>query len=295
MDRQQAVGALQKFLTGHRAIALDAARRSRLMEAFTVHLPLWVSWVQVMAWLLGEKKIRQNDRTVYKPREVKLAQEMTWNAAACDVGEFGVASVPFGNQPLEPFNPDILHETGLVFEPVGSVSEARAAAEQDFSNRIRQKVDLDRISQSFIRAIRQRFGLMYYPLWVLRYVYRGRSFQVAVDGFSGQVLYGKAPGNSLFRAAVLVAGMALGAFLSIDAAAVALYLAFQAGDDATGFLLFVGLGLFVAGIGLMLMAYRRYRYGEYFEFTAVRSKTDALFDIRQVLSQVEEISSWIDR
>src|SRR5690606_41752721 len=50
--------------------------------------------------------------------------------------------------------------------------------------------------------------------WVLRYLYRGRAFQVVVDGYSGKVLYGKAPGNTIYRAAVLVASMAVGALLA---------------------------------------------------------------------------------
>ena len=51
----------------------------------------------------------------------------------------------------------------------------------------------------------------------MRYLYRGRSFQVVVDGFDGAVLYGKAPGQrALPRGERWWSGMALGASLAID-------------------------------------------------------------------------------
>jgi hypothetical protein len=98
-------------------------------------------------------------------------------------------------------------------------------------------------------------------LWVLRYLYRGRAFQVVVDGSTGKVLYGKAPGNTLYRAAVLVAGMALGAVLVIDIPALILSQASDS-DGATG----IAVALFVVGLGIMGAAYRAFRYGEQYEY-----------------------------
>ncbi len=64
-----------------------------------------------------------------------------------------------------------------------------------FSQEIKKDIHLDHTEQQFVRLTNTRLGLVYYPLWVLRYLYRGRSFQVVVDGFNGEVLYGKAPGS----------------------------------------------------------------------------------------------------
>ena len=159
---------------------------------------------------------------------------MSWSGAACDVGEFGVQTIPLTGQTLEPFDPGALHAAGMVFEPVGSVSDAQAAAQAEFDGRINQAADLERVSQVFVRSIRQRFGLIYYPLWVLRYTYRSRAYQVVVDGYSGLVLYGKAPGNTLYRAAVLVGGMALGAFMMVDLSAAAFTIAVNIEGKGSG-------------------------------------------------------------
>ena len=272
VDREKAQSALSNFLKRSQAIAGDASKQAQLDEAFVAYLPFWVTWANVLGWVFGQERVGSGDDARYEPREVKIAEEMTWNGAACDVGEFGVDTIPLSTQPLQAFNAGGLHAEGLVFEPVGSQSEARRAAETEFQERVSKAASLDRISQVFTRLVRQRMGLVYYPLWVLRYLYRGRSFQVVVDGYSGQVLYGKAPGNTLYRAAVLIGGMALGAFLAVDASALVLYLASQSNGDSGEGLFFGGLALIGVGLGLMGVAYRKFRYGEHYEFRGHREK-----------------------
>jgi len=292
IDRAHAVDALHGFLRRRQQIARDALTRSRLTEAFVAYVPFWTSWARVLGWVFGEERVGSGKDTRYKPREVQFAQDAIWNGAACDIGEFGVETVPLGEEPLESFNPEALHERGLVFEPVGLLSEARAAAEKDFHDRVEKSSRLDRISQTITRLVHRRLGLVYYPLWVLRYLYRGRAFQVVVDGRTGQVLYGKAPGNSLFRAAVLVGGMALGALIAIDGSSLAFYLGSQTDDDCT---IFVGvaIGALVLGFGMMYRAYRSFRYGEQYEYRQSR-KAASLFDIQDLMSQAGELTSWIN-
>ena len=254
------VKTMTRFFTSNWAIARDLRRRARLSEAFVVHLPFWTVWARVAAWVFGEKKVGSGDNVRYKPREIRVVQDMTWNGAACDVGEFGVNQVPPVDEHLEPFDPDELHRSGMVFEPVNSFSDARQSADERFKAHVRARSKLDRLAQLFIRSLRRRYALVYHPLWVLRYLYRGRAFQVTVDGFTGKVLYGKAPGNTLFRAGILVLGMAFGAFLAITVPA--LILGAGGGDD--GF--FFALALFAAGFGIMFASYRAFRYGEQYEY-----------------------------
>lgn len=296
VDRQRATQTLRSFFSAHRAIAADAARQARLQEAFLVYLPFWASWARVLGWVFGQKRERQGDNTVYKPREIKFSQDVNWNGAACDVGEFGVEAIALTDQPLEPFNPGALHASGMVFEPVGSASQALESAQEEFSARVHKAAKLDRVAQVFIRFISQRFGLVYYPLWVLRYLYRQRAFQVVVDGYSGQVLFGKAPGNTLYRAAVLIGGMALGALLAIDGSALAFALGANANsDDGSGFLI-AGLVALVAGFGLMGAAYRSFRYGEQFEYRR-HNPGAALGTFRpgEVIASIEDLEKWISR
>jgi hypothetical protein len=290
IDRGQASGALKKFLSGHWAIAMDARSKAELNEIFLAYVPFYGIWGRVAGWAFGQKKVGSGDKARYEPREVRIVEEMTWNGAACDVGEFGVQEVLLADQPLEPFDPDDLHARGLVFEPVGSLAEATTTAETSFKDRVKKKARLDRVSQIFVRFLRRQLGLIYYPLWVLRYLYRGRAFQVVVDGYSGKVVYGKAPGNTVYRAAALVAGMAAGAFVSIDLAALLFW--FSDGDSEG--LAGAALACLVGGFVIMGAAYRAFRYGEQYEYKpGGRSKPVESISLTDITRKVQDLEHWV--
>jgi hypothetical protein len=295
-NRERAMQALRGFLGGHSAIAADAARNATLQETFLAHLPFWASWARVLGWVFGQERVRRGEHTHYKPREIKFDQDVSWNGAACDVGEFGVGSIPLTGRPLQPADHDALHSSGMVFEPVGSASDAVDAAVREFNTRVGKAGGLDRVNQVFVRFINQRFGIVYYPLWVLRYAYRGRAFQVVVDGYSGEVLYGKAPGNTLYRAAMLVGGMALGAMLGIDGSAAAFAAASNMRGDSAGAFIVGGLVALVAGFGLMGAAYRTFRFGEQFEYRRdAPASPFGSFNIKDITTSVEDLDTWINR
>jgi len=289
-QREHAIQALNKFLSSSMAIARGARRQAQLSEAFLVYLPFWTVWGRVAAWAFGQKKVGSGDDAHYEPREIRIVQDMTWNGAACDVGEFGVSQIQLAEGDLQPFDAEKLHQSGMVFEPVGSSSDARQSAESRFDEQVRSKARLDRLAQLFTRTVRKRFALVYHPLWMLRYLYRGRAFQVVVDGYSGQTLYGKAPGNTLYRAAILVLGMAFGAFIAIDIPGI--ILSASDGDDGIG----IAIALFLAGIGGMLFAYRKFRHGEQYEYRRGGGAKVPQLDIPlDMISNVKEIEQWINR
>jgi hypothetical protein len=299
IDRDRAIQAMHRFLGSNLAIARDAARQAVLEETFIAHLPFWTNRSRVLGWVFGEKQVGSGDNKRYEPREVRLSEDMIWTGAACDVGEFGVQRVELQGRTIESFNPDSLHRSGLVFEPVGSSSDAKAYAEQEFQERVRKGAKLDRIGQVFVRLTAWQESIVYYPLWVLRYGYHGRSFQVVVDGFSGEVLYGKAPGSVFYRAAVLVGGTALGALVAVDASAAAFASAgSSSNDDALGAIL-LGLFLLVAGFGIQYAAYRAFRFGEHYEFRQkIKGKlpgSPVTGSLEDSLSQVKELTKWINR
>lgn len=268
VDAATATQKLGQFLSSNMAIAFDARAQARLSEQFLAYLPFWTAWARVLGWVFGKEKVGSGKNERWEPRERKVTEDMTWTGAACDVGEFGVQRIELTTQEVAAFDADVLHAAGLVFEPVSSVSEAQTAARSEFEGRVRAKSGVDNISQSIIRFVNERFGVLYYPLWIARYLYRGRAFQVVVDGFTGQVLYGKAPGNTYYRAAMLVIGMAVGAFLTVDVTALvgAGIMTSDSDSDAFGFLLVV----IAAGLAIMGAAYTAFRYGEVYEYRKVK-------------------------
>ncbi len=287
IGREEALKALQAFLRGNMAIAGSAAREAKVSEVLLVHLPFWSLWGRALGWVFGEKRVGSGDNVRYEPREVRISEDMNWNGAACDVGEFGVTALSLQGRSLQAFQPDVLHASGMVFEPVGSSEEAHRTARQSFEKMVQEKAALERISQSIVRIGRPRLGLVYYPLWVLRYLYRGRAFQVVVDGFSGEVLYGKAPGNILYRAAALVGGMGVGAFTAIDIPYLLLQFSSDSEDSPFGF----ALAAFAIGLGIMYWGWRTFRHAEHYEFRRYGAPTGESFSktARQALSLVEKL------
>lgn len=265
--RPQAEAAFRAFL-GRMTVASSARREAQLSEVFLVHLPFWTTWGRVLGWVFGEESVGSGKNRRYVPKEKKFTKDMSWNAAACDVGEFGVSQVSLEGRPVEPFNSQALHASGMVFEPTTSAVDALEQSRQYFEHEVVAKSNLARVSQTAVRILRPRQGLVYYPMWVMRYTYRNRNFQVVVDGFSGELLYGKAPGNVLYRAAVLVGGMALGAFVAVDLGGSALM--YMGDRDENSWLL--PLFLFGGGLAMMYFAFRTYRYGEHYEYRRLAAR-----------------------
>ena len=178
VSREAVRSAWQRFLQSSMAIARSTRKQAVFQESFLVYLPFWSVNGKGLGWGLGKKRVGSGDNRRYVPKEVRVVEELHWNLAACDVGEFGVNQVVINGRPLSPFDADELHRQGLVFEPVGSSEEALYAAEREFENQVRRKASLDRQAQLFVRIVQPQLVMVYYPLWVVRYTYRGRAFQV---------------------------------------------------------------------------------------------------------------------
>ena len=261
LDRAAALERTKRFLRGlDRAPGLS--RRASFTDLFVVYLPFWSEWAEVGAWVFGKKQVGSGKSRRLEPREVRLLGRRNWNQAACDVHEFGVRDISLAGQRLEAFDPDALHADGMVFEPVTASGAAWAEAAHAIDDDVRAESKLDQIASAHIHRLGGRRALVYYPLWVARYTFRQRAYQVVLDAADGKVLYGKAPGNIWFRAAALIAGFALGALLLVDGTALALQLTMNSEDSDSVGLLCVPLAL---GGVLMLAAYRRFRFGELLE------------------------------
>ncbi len=261
VEREAAAAAVRGFWSGLNR-ALDLSRRAQISELFLAYLPYWRVQALMAGWIFGKKKRQQDNRTYWDPKEVQVMEPVGWTGAAGDVAEFGVDSLPLEGIEFAAYQPDALHREGLVFEPTGSQTDVQETAQRTWQQQARQKSRLDQVTQSMLNYLRQTQALVYYPLWVARYAYRNRLYQVVVDGYNGRVLYGKAPGNALYRALMLVAGTAAGAFVIVDGTALALAIVGNSDNSKSLFLLVIP---FVVGAGLISAGYRLFRWGEEIE------------------------------
>jgi hypothetical protein len=269
VQRQRVVDGMQQFFADFRK-ARDLRRSAEVREIFLAYLPYWRVHAFVGGWLFGRVKSGKDST---RPVEVEVLEEMQWNDAATDVSEFGVHAVSVSKQDLEPYDAQRLHAEGMVFEPAESATDALAEAESHFVYRGRQKQSLKTKYFEKFHVMRPQFSLVHYPLWIARYEYRGRNYQVVVDGVKGEVLYGKAPGNIFYRAAALVAGLALGNLILVNGTVLAFLVMAGSSDDDSIFLFVIPL---IVGIGIIAAAYRAFRYGEEVETIQKEAKKAAL-------------------
>ncbi len=270
IERAQAIQTVKSFFNGpDKAIALQ--QRAAITETFLAYLPFWRVNAQVAGWRLGRVR-RDKDST--RPVEEEVLEPMQWGDAAADVSEFGVQQVTFPGHGMEPFNQEVLSRDGMVFEPEESSTDALAEAADHFTYVARKERSLTTTYFEKLYLLREKISIVYYPLWVVRYQYRQRSYQVVVDGVQNKVLYGKAPGNILYRAAMLVIGMAFGNLLLVHGTIFAFRVMDtfnSSGHNNNNSFWFLLVPPLVGGLSCFL-GYRKFRYGEEVEQIASTAK-----------------------
>ena len=257
VERNTAEESVVGFFRGMNK-ARDLRRQARIIDIFLIYLPYWRVQAFVAGWMFG--RVDAGDKKT-APIEIEVLEEMHWNDAAVDVSEYGVERVTLRKEQLEPFDEALLHSEAMVFEPAESRTDAEREAQQHFAHRGRQKRSFRSLFFEKFFLLQKRFSLVYYPLWVARYDYKGRHYQVVVDGVEGDVLYGKAPGNIFYRAAMLVGGMALGNLILVNGCAFFALVGSSASSNDENSLGFLLIPLALGG-AIMYGGYRAFRYGE---------------------------------
>lgn len=275
VNREGATKAVTGFYSGLNK-AINLSKKAKIQELFLVYLPYWRVTAFVAGWMFGREKA--GDKKT-KPVEVEIMKEMHWNDAAVDVSEFGVHQVTLSTEDLEPYDADSLHQQGMVFEPTESRSEALVEAEQHFTHQARQSKTISTTFFEKYHLLRPLLSLVYYPLWVARYEYNQRNYQVVVDGVHGEVLYGKAPGNIFYRATALIVGIALGNLICVNGTLLAATVISQLDSDNEGVLAFLVMPI-VLGLAMAWGGYRAFRYGEEIETLQESAKKAILARLR---------------
>ncbi len=259
LERSQASDVVRRWLTTGIRKEPALKREAAVQEAFLAWFPFVRARLDAIGWVLGirQRKVKRGKRweTVKEPVENVIERSVDFTMPAADVAEFGVHRVNLSGDEILPLDDEVLRSRGMVFRPSRSLEEIgdrlreRALADAERSN------SLDRVTFSWLTSVRRRITLVYYPLWVIRYGFRGRTYQVLIDAEDGNLAYGKAPGNHLWRAFCIVGSCAGAAFLGttvLQHADVILR-----SDDGLQGLAVIGLVL----AGLVYWGYRQFRHG----------------------------------
>ncbi len=256
IDAEKARGIARQWLS--KGIVKNPKLRTaaRIGEAFLSFLPFYRVEADCVGFALGTEKRQRTTgsgknrttTTYYVDVERRAEKSFDRTYPALNVAEWGIQKVDLRGDRLMPFDSDALDRLGMVFPPTGSETEVREAALEQFRRLADPSSGLHSVRFKFLQTLRERLTVIYYPLWVVRYRFRDRSYQVLVDAEDGSLAYGKAPGNDFFRAAMLVLTQAAALFVGTTVMQIAA--SFEV-------LLFVGLPLLAA----LWWGWRKFRYG----------------------------------
>ena len=189
--------------------------RAEFTGVSAAYLPFWRLIARGKACICGLSSGRSNT-----PQEALINREYIYSELACEAGDLGIRTVRIP----ENARAVVADTAGLPAFPVTvSKDECRkngceAIMEQAITDGTGdggwKEADVfgfkfkvgspasanlpDRRMITFSKAfcIPKGFSLIYYPFYIVRYDYQGKSYTAAVDGIAGNIVSGRAPGNT---------------------------------------------------------------------------------------------------
>lgn len=258
IKREDAVNRTFKWLEKGVSKAKGLSKLSKIDEAFLVFIPYWRVRADVVGWAFGvEKKTTTTSsgtRTEYIDKEIKIQNSFDVTIPACDIAELGVKKVNLQGDEIKPIDFETLQSEGMLFNVISSEKEVTENSLNNFKIQAQGAINLHEVTFEHYDLVRENTSLIYYPLWIVRYVFNNRTYQVVVDGEDGSICYGKAPGSNLFRAIAGIFGLGAGMFLA------SLFEIILIDPSSKGPWIGYVISL-VLGILLISWAYKKFRYG----------------------------------
>lgn len=240
----EAINILRSVRSELKKVNSDSIGKARVSKPVLYYVPFWHCNAQANGYVLGvepvyhEREIPTIDTDARNPaarivsitrkvktrtgsnaveREVQLSGSV--NISAADLEPLGIPSLsadsqlsiqglgiqrntlPDGLEVLE----DESSREGVFVDPMITVADAHDQTASYF-RRLSSGVGFGLEEKwEFIVISGYRDALVYYPLWITDFRFDGRSYQVVVDGRSGNVLRGRFPSSGKDRKIITVA------------------------------------------------------------------------------------------
>lgn len=280
MLRDAAMNSTQHWWR-HGLKARDLKSVGKVSEVYPIYLPFWKATTRAAGWICGYEERRRTDSkgnvtTERIPKESMVLQDYMYSEIACDPGDLGIRTLK-----------NFAGETGFTdfemiptFEATTSKDDAVSRAKNDALTRARASAHVPHVTFERLHIYPKALTMIYYPIWVVRYNYRDRMYMDTVDGVTGQVLSGRAPGDPLFQAMAVTGGVLFGGL-----AAVAGILIGNSMDPPDARISLVGIG---AGLVILFIAYRFFRHGSEIVQGEFKEKRASLKDMGKQLQDVSK-------
>jgi DNA-directed RNA polymerase subunit RPC12/RpoP len=264
--------------------ARDLRNVGKIVESYPIYLPFWKTTTRVAGWICGYDERRHTDQkgntTVEKiPKEVMVLQDYVFSEIACDPGDLGIRTMRnlVGETSFADF------EMIPTFEATTSKDDAVTRAKNDSLAKARASAHVPHVTFEKLHVFPRVLTMIYYPVWVVRYNYRDRMYMDTVDGVTGQILSGRAPGDPLFQSLAMTGGAVAGGLV---AAGGIVYSGASYANDSRIALVGVAVGAVI-----LFLAYRFFRHGSERVEGEFKEKKAS---VGSALKQVQDLSKQLE-
>jgi hypothetical protein len=232
--------------------ARDLRKKGRLLECYPIYLPFWSTTTRVAGWICGYEERHYTDRdghtrTERIPKEEMVLRDYRYTNIACDPGDLGIKHLR--NNSGEASFADF--ESIPTFESTTSKDDMVESSKRNAMNDARNDAHVPHVTFEKVTIIPKGITRIYYPVWVVRYAYGDRMYMATVDGVTGNVLSGRAPGDPLYQSLAVTGGTSVGGLV----AAAGLMLGVGAED------MVIALGGLAIGLVVLGFTYMFFRHG----------------------------------
>ena len=183
--------------------APDLTDEGVVTELYLVYLPFWRFVAQGKAVACGYSEYTEKTGNVIRNIfEELIDEEFIWTECACDTGKCGITKLwldPGGEVPF-------VHGSVVSMEAGGSAIEASKRGREEVHRMIKEaaakRIQVLTLEKTFL--IPKVFELVYAPVWIAHYSYKGGDYTAIVDGVRGGVLGGTAPVNLTARTRMMI-------------------------------------------------------------------------------------------
>lgn len=171
----------------------DLARKSKIIEKSLFYLPFWVVSVEAKTRYKGvferiSPPIVKNGKIQKEYNWLVLAREATWfPTREYDVPLEG--KIPYDFRKIEGF--------AKVLNSEITRNEALELAKQQIEahHRYLLKQDVDKLIEIYTEINVKQAVYLHAPIWFVKYEYKGKAYQLVIDGAAGMSLKGDIPSS----------------------------------------------------------------------------------------------------
>jgi hypothetical protein len=169
----------------------DLAKKARITEKSLVYLPFWVVSIEAKSSYKGI--FERITPSIVK--EGTIEKEYNWLVLAREATEFPTreydvpleGKIPYDFRQIEGFakilNSEIDRDEAIALAKQQIEAHHRLLLQQDVDKIVEIRTDFDVKQAVYLHA----------PIWLIKYEYRGQSYQLLIDGATGTVVKGEIP------------------------------------------------------------------------------------------------------